>query len=115
MNQLDTDQRALQEVNLSQFKTQLVQPRVDEWENKLAMVSEVIDEWLLFQKTWIFLELLYNNNHHNGESSFEEEVSAKLSLSEDGDDFGTLDSFFREVMYRTNLNRNVLMCTFEEG
>jgi dynein heavy chain len=111
MTQIENDQKTLMNVQMSQYITPLVQPRVKEWEAKLTMVSEVIEEWLAFQKTWIFLEILYNRNNT---LNIGEDVFIKLSATEDGDDFGMIDSYFREIMYRTNLNKNVLACTLEE-
>jgi dynein heavy chain len=33
---------------------------VEAWERKLGTVSDVIDEWLVFQKSWMYLENIFN-------------------------------------------------------
>lgn len=33
---------------------------VEEWENKLGLVQETLEEWIEFQKQWIYLENIFN-------------------------------------------------------
>jgi dynein heavy chain len=33
---------------------------VESWEQKLAYISDCIDEWLVFQKAWMYLENIFN-------------------------------------------------------
>jgi dynein heavy chain len=37
-----------------------IRDQVEFWEKKLAYISDVIDEWLVFQKSWMYLENIFN-------------------------------------------------------
>jgi dynein heavy chain len=37
-----------------------IRDEVELWEKKLAYISDVIDEWLVFQKSWMYLENIFN-------------------------------------------------------
>ena len=37
-----------------------IRDEVEEWERKLGYISDVIDEWLAFQKAWMYLENIFN-------------------------------------------------------
>lgn len=30
------------------------------WEKRLSYISDLLDEWLIFQKTWMYLENIFN-------------------------------------------------------
>jgi dynein heavy chain len=32
---------------------------VEEWEKRLATISETIDEWMVCQKSWMYLESIF--------------------------------------------------------
>lgn len=34
---------------------------VETWEKRLGYISDVIDEWLVFQRTWMYLENIFNS------------------------------------------------------
>lgn len=34
---------------------------VENWEKRLGYISDVIDEWLVFQRTWMYLENIFNS------------------------------------------------------
>ncbi|KAL0478288.1 dynein heavy chain [Acrasis kona] len=111
VNHIEQDLNKVQEMRKSEFLTMHVLPRLDEWEQKLTIVNEVIEEWLSFQKTWIYLDILSSKMSASGS----EDPIIKLSLLDDGDDYNALENFFREVMYRTSVNKNVFSCALEDG
>ena len=36
-----------------------IQEEVEEWSKKLAILSETLDEWMVCQKTWMYLENIF--------------------------------------------------------
>jgi dynein heavy chain len=37
-----------------------IRPDVEEWEKRLGNLGFVIDEWLTFYKSWMYLENIFN-------------------------------------------------------
>jgi dynein heavy chain len=37
-----------------------IKNEVEEWEKTLVLISEIIDEWLLCQRNWQYLESIFN-------------------------------------------------------
>ena len=37
-----------------------VREQVELWEKKLLLISETIDEWLMCQRNWMYLENIFN-------------------------------------------------------
>jgi dynein heavy chain, axonemal len=37
-----------------------IRPKVEKWEKRLGYYSDVIDEWLTFQRQWMYLENIFN-------------------------------------------------------
>ena len=37
-----------------------VRDQVEDWEKKLSYISDVIEEWLAFQRQWMYLENIFN-------------------------------------------------------
>jgi len=37
-----------------------IRDEVEAWEKKLGYISDCIDEWLVFQKAWMYLENIFN-------------------------------------------------------
>jgi dynein heavy chain len=33
---------------------------VESWEKKLSYIQNIIDEWLVFQRQWMYLENIFN-------------------------------------------------------
>jgi len=36
-----------------------IRGEVEAWEKRLGYISDCIDEWLVFQKTWMYLENIF--------------------------------------------------------
>jgi dynein heavy chain len=59
MQNLEDNQMTVQTSMGSKFVAE-IRDLVEFWEKKLAYISDVIDEWLVFQKSWMYLENIFN-------------------------------------------------------
>lgn len=59
MMQLEDDQMTVGNCMGSKYVVD-IRPQVEEWEKRLSTIADVIDEWLAFQKTWMYLENIFN-------------------------------------------------------
>ena len=50
-----------QAMSFSPFKKPF-EAKILEWERTLGMTSEVLDEWLVFQRAWIYLEPIFGSD-----------------------------------------------------
>ena len=56
--QLEDSQVALQTILASRFVGG-IRTEVEEWEKKLSLLSEMLDEWLACQRSWMYLENIF--------------------------------------------------------
>jgi len=73
-----------------------IQDRVDEWEKKLAVLSETLDEWLVCQRTWMYLENIF------GAEDIQKQLPAESQK------FLVVDRGWKTIMTRTNNDPKVL-------
>jgi len=73
-----------------------IRPTVEEWDKKIGYISDVLDEWLVFQKTWMYLENIFNA----------EDIQKQLPA--ESRQFMTVDKFWKEHMIRTKKNARAL-------
>lgn len=66
-----------------------IRDEVEKWEKKLAYISDCIDEWLVFQKSWMYLENIFNA----------EDIVAQLP--NEAKQFQQVDKFWKDHMIRT--------------
>jgi dynein heavy chain len=78
-----------------------IRDEVEEWEKKLGYVSDVIDEWLSFQKQWMYLENIFNA----------EDIQAQLKA--ETKQFQQVDKFWKEHMNRAKKDAKVI--NFADG
>jgi len=69
-----------------------IRDEVEAWEKKLAYISDVIDEWLVFQKSWMYLENIFNA----------EDIITQLP--NEAKQFQQVDKFWKDHMIRTKKN-----------
>lgn len=60
---------------------------VQKWERCLALVSEIIDEWLVTQRKWLYLEGIFIGG------------DIRTQLPEEAQHFDDIDKAFRRVIF----------------
>lgn len=86
--QLEDDQVKVQTAMGSKYVAE-IRPKVEEWEKNLGYVSDCLDEWLVFQKSWMYLENIF---------SAEDIVN---QLPKEAKQFTQVDKFWKDTMQRT--------------
>ena len=93
--QLDDHQSKIQSMLAMKFVVN-IRGQVEEWENKLAMVQNSLEEWLECQRNWMYLENIF------GAEDIQRELPGETSK------FMGVDKFWKDTMARTNQKPNVV-------
>ena len=88
ITQLEDNQMTIQTSMGSKFVAE-IRDQVEEWEKKLGYISDCIDEWLIFQKSWMYLENIFNA----------EDIQKQLPA--EAKQFQLVDKFWKDIMLRT--------------
>jgi dynein heavy chain len=73
-----------------------MQKRVDEWEKKLRLFSETLDEWLAVQRAWMYLESIFKA------------ADIQRQLPNEYKDFEKINKMWLELMKKTNADPSAL-------
>lgn len=76
---------------------------IEDWDRRLRLVQDVIDEWLICQKQWMYLENIFSA------------PDIQKQLPRETTKFQGVDRFWRELMLRTNKNPSVIEACVSEG
>ena len=52
--------------------------RIEAWNNKLYMVSEVLEAWLNVQRNWLYLQPIFESRHQQAATCRGQEVAAVI-------------------------------------
>ena len=76
---------------------------IEEWDVKLRLIQDVIDEWLSCQKQWMYLENIFSA------------PDIQKQLPRETTKFQSVDRFWRDLMLRTNKNPLVVDACSSDG
>ncbi|XP_041985040.1 dynein axonemal heavy chain 10 [Aricia agestis] len=99
---LDDDAMTLQSMAASQFIGPFLSV-VQTWERKLSLISEVIEEWLMTQRKWLYLEGIFVGG------------DIRTQLPEEAKKFDDIDRSYRKIMVDTAKRLNVVDCCSISG
>eukprot|EP00495_Collosphaeridae_sp_1-RS-2012_P006523 TRINITY_DN6123_c0_g1_i1.p1 TRINITY_DN6123_c0_g1~~TRINITY_DN6123_c0_g1_i1.p1 ORF type:complete len:302 (-),score=57.07 TRINITY_DN6123_c0_g1_i1:23-928(-) len=102
MQQLDEHRVTTQAMQFSAFKGPF-EKRIGDWDHKLCIVSEVLDEWLSVQRNWLHLQPIFDS------------ADIMKQLPVEGKKFNSVDRIWRETMEKCYKNPAVLQFADNEG
>jgi dynein heavy chain len=73
-----------------------IRDEVEKWQHRLVLFQDTMDEWLMVQRNWMYLETIFSA------------PDIQRQLPEAAKMFFICDKSFREIMFRTNDNPNAL-------
>jgi dynein heavy chain len=101
-NQLEEHSQLIQSALGSKYVSD-IREKVQKWDDDLINITRVIEEWLMCQKQWIYLENIFSAD------------DIKRQIPEAHKNFSKVNKGFRELMSKTNQNPNILDRCRQEG
>ncbi|XP_053339456.1 dynein axonemal heavy chain 1 [Clarias gariepinus] len=84
-----------QSMSFSPYK-KVFEERITTWESKLRMTQDVLEEWLMCQRSWLYLEPIFSSDDINRQ------------LPVEGKRYQTMERTWRKVMRAAYENRQVI-------
>lgn len=84
-----------QSMSLSPFK-KTFEARINSWESKLRMTQDVLEEWLMCQRSWLYLEPIFSSDDINQQ------------LPTEGKRYQQMEQNWRSIMKSAFNNRKVI-------
>ncbi|KAJ9472161.1 Dynein-1-beta heavy chain [Diplonema papillatum] len=76
---------------------------VEDWDRNLATVSDVLDEWVALQQSWMYLEFIFSSD------------DIKQQLQEESKMFSQVDKDYKELVNRARTKKNAIVVCNEPG
>lgn len=93
--QLDDHIVMTQAMGFSPYKGPF-EAEIQQWEKKLALISEVLDEWIALQKSWMYLEPIFTSD----------DIMQQLPV--EGKKFAQVNQMWRKTLDEARVNNNLL-------
>jgi dynein heavy chain len=73
-----------------------IKGKVSIWEKDLNTISDVIDQWMVVQRKWMYLESIFASD------------DIRMQLPDEAKKFNKTDNNYKKIMEATSKNPNVL-------
>ena len=93
--QVDDHMMMTQSMTFSPFKKPF-EERINQWENKLKITADVLEEWIQCQRSWLYLEPIFSS----------EDITRQLPV--ESKRFQTMDRIWRKVMRNCKENPQII-------
>ena len=100
--ELDTDIMDVQQLDLSPFKGPFAE-QISKWNKDLLLISSVLEEWNKCQKSWIYLQPVFDSGDIAKDIPYEHKK------------FKMTDRMWQDLMNGLKTNNNVKQCCSMEG
>eukprot|EP00063_Salmo_salar_P092130 XP_014066965.1 PREDICTED: dynein heavy chain 14, axonemal isoform X3 [Salmo salar] len=102
MAQLEESQTTIMSIKASRY-AEPIKYLIDEWERKLNQFSHTLEEWVMCQKRWLYLEPIFSAG------GIQRQLPAEAKV------FLQVDQSWKEIMRRTNDRPNALRAATAPG
>ncbi|XP_063958044.1 dynein axonemal heavy chain 6-like isoform X2 [Lytechinus pictus] len=102
MTQLEESQVTIGTIRGSRYVTP-IKALVDEWDRKLNVFSRTLDEWMMCQRNWLYLEQIFTT------PDIQRQLPTEAKL------FASVDKSWKDIMRRTEDRPNALRCATLPG
>ena len=97
LTQMEDDQVALQTM-LSSRNVSMIQNDVEQWQYRLSLLSDTLDEWMQVQRNWMYLENIFSGE------------DIRNQLPEEANKFISVDAEWNSTMRSVSLDPIAMTC-----